>query len=464
MSEPGRRTNGAGTELLEPLPGAGREAAISPQVEIVGIERRPLDADRLVGAELDRPREGDGWSGHTLSLAGWALGTDVPAVAVDLVHEGRVLRKVPLAMQRGDVIERHGDRAGGRARCGFRTSVTTIGLPDPFEVLVRIVFDDGGLHPLALIRGRHHGLETGYEPALRPIGVTTLGRTGSTWLMKLLGAHPEVAVHGGYPFETRSAAYWLHMVRVLSDPANPLQSSHPDAFSDDLWSIGHHPFHRESLIDEPELWSWFAGAYPARLAELAQRSIDEFYGRVAAGSGRPDAIRFAEKLVPGHIPWLMWELYPDAGEILLVRDFRDMACSILAFNEKRGFVAFGRENVGSDAEFIERNLRAGAHGLLKSWRQRQDRLQLLRYEDLVLEPETTLETLCEGLGLAADPGTIAGVLEGASRPDGALAGHRTARDPRASIERWRTELSPELVSACRTAFAEPLEAFGYALD
>lgn len=451
-------------ELLDPPPAEDAIAPRAPGVEIVGVERLPLDPERLVGAELDRPREGDGWDGNTLSLAGWALGTEVPAVAIDLVLDGRVLRKVALAMHRGDVMERHADRARGRSRCGFRTGLTTIGLPEHFDLLVRVVFDDGGLHPLVRIRGRHRRLETGYAPALRPIGVTTLGRTGSTWLMKLLGAHPEVAVHGGYPFETRSAAYWLHMVRVLSDPANPLQSSHPDAFPNDLWSIGHHPFYRESVMDEPELRSWFAGAYPAHLAELAQRSIDEFYGRVAAAAGRPGATRFAEKLVPGHIPWLMWELYPDAGEILLVRDFRDMACSILAFNEKRGFVAFGRENAATDAEFIERNLRAGAHGLLESWRQRQGRLTVVRYEDLVLEPEATLGTLSRDLGLGADGGTIGGVLERAARPDRALAGHRTSSDPRASIGRWRTELGPELVSACRDAFAEPLEAFGYALD
>lgn len=464
MREPRRGTEGVATELLEALPGEAGAARATARVEVLGVERRPPDRERLVGAEVDRPGEGDAWDGHTLSLAGWALGTDVPAVAIDLVHEGRVLRKVPLTMPRADVMERHGDRAGGRARCGFRTGITTLGLPDPFEVLVRVVFDDGGLHPLATIRATHGSVCTEYRPTLRPIGVTTLGRTGSTWLMKLLGAHPEITVHGGYPFETRSAAYWLHMVRVLSDPANPLQSSHPDGFPDDLWSIGHHPFHRESLVDEPALARWFASEYPAQLAELAQRSVDAFYGRVAAAADRPGATRFAEKLVPGHIPWLMWDLYPDAGEILLVRDFRDMACSILAFNRKRGFVAFGREDAASDAEFIERNLRAGAHGLLRSWRQRRDRIRLLRYEDLVLEPEATLAGLFDALGLAADGAVVGTVLERATRHDGALDGHRTSRDPRASIGRWRDEMGPELVAACRSAFADPLEAFGYGLD
>ena len=35
------------------------------------------------------------------------------------------------------------------------------------------------------------------------------------------------------------------------------------------------------------------------------------------------------------------ELYPDAREVFLVRDFRDMVASIFAFNRKRGVRGFG---------------------------------------------------------------------------------------------------------------------------
>ncbi|MDX1578835.1 MAG: sulfotransferase [Gemmatimonadota bacterium] len=430
-------------------------------VTVDAVEPVPRDGERLLGASLDRPTAGQSWPGTNLSLAGWAVGTEVPAVAIDIVHDERVLRKAPLAIHREDVAARH-EGEDIRRRCGFRTSISALGLPDPFELRVRFVFDDGGVQELARIRGRHAPLGLGGGTRLSPIGLTTLGRTGSTWLMRLLREHPGIVVHGGYPYETRSAAYWLHMVRVLSDPANPLQSSHPDAFPDDLWTIGHHPFNRETLADEPELEAWFRSEYPRELATLARRSIDAFYLRVAESEGKPAATHFAEKMTPGHIPRLMGELYPASREIILVRDFRDMACSILAFNAKRGFVAFGRENVESDAEFIETNLRVGARRLLESWREREDRALLVRYEDLVLEPERTLGTLCSGLGLDAAPARQ--VLERAAGESGALDRHRTSRDPRASIGRWREELDPVLAAVCRAAFREALEAFGYELD
>ncbi|MDH3732272.1 MAG: sulfotransferase [Gemmatimonadota bacterium] len=433
-----------------------------PAVTIEAVESQTADASRLLGGSIDRPRAGDSWWGTALPCAGWALGTDVPAVAVDFVHRGRVIRKTPLAMSREDVADRH--EGSVRLRCGFRTSIGMLGLPSPCEIQVRVVFDDGTVEPLATLRATHTPLPAPPDTRWNPLGLTTLGRTGSTWLMRLLREHPEIAVHGGYPYETRSAAYWLHMVSVLSNPANPHQSSHPDAFPDDLWSIGHHPFNAESLADEPGLRDWFRGDYPVRLAGLARQSIEEFYDRVAEGLARPEATRFAEKLTPGHVPRLMWELYPSGSEIVLVRDFRDMVCSILAFNAKRGFVAFGRENVDSDARFIEGNLASGARALLADWKERSDRAQLVRYEDLVVEPERTLATLYEGIGLAHDAHTVRDSIARASGASGDMERHRTSRDPRASIGRWREELDPDLVAVCRSAFGEALEAFGYDVD
>ncbi|MDX1393415.1 MAG: sulfotransferase [Gemmatimonadota bacterium] len=437
--------------------------ASPPKVRIEAVERLGGDGPRLRAAAIDRPGVGDEWPGTSLPIAGWALGTGVPAVAVDFVHEGRVIRKTPLAMRREDVVARF-EGEPIRPRCGFRASVGMLGLPSPCDLDVRVVFDDGSIEPLARVRATHTPLPPTSVSRWTPLALTTLGRTGSTWLMRLLREHPQIAVHGGYPYETRAAAYWLHMVGVLASPANTLQSSHPDAFPDDLWTIGHHPFNGESLAPESSLRRWFAAGYPAHVAELARVSIDDFYDRVTEDLGKPGATRFAEKLTPGQVPRLMWEIYPAAGEIILVRDFRDMACSILAFNEKRGFVAFGRENVDSDARFIADNLASGANALLAAWRERSDRARLVRYEDLVLDPVPTLAALYEGLGLASDPDLVRDSVARASGREGAMERHRTSRNPAASIGRWRDELDPGLVDVCRTAFGEALEAFGYDLE
>lgn len=438
-------------------------ATPAPEVRVEAVDQRRAESSRLHGGAIDRPAPGDSWKGTALPIAGWAVGTDVPAVAADFVHEGRVIRKVPLAMNREDVVARFEDESV-RLRCGFRTSLGMLGMPSPCEIDVRVVFDDGEIEPLARVRATHDGVEATHHARWAPLSVTTLGRTGSTWLMRLLREHPDVVVHGSYPYETRAAAYWLHMVGVLSNPANHLQSSHPDAFPDDLWTIGHHPFNGERIPPDSSLREWFAAEYPAHVTGLARRSIDEFYDRVGDEVGKPAATHFAEKLTPGHVPRLMWQLCPRAGEVILVRDFRDMVCSILAFNRKRGFVAFGRENVGSDAEFIAGNVASGAHALLAAWRERSGQAWLVRYEDLVLDPERTLVSLTEHIGLASDAATIDGVIARASGHEGAMERHRTSRDPASSIGRWREELPEGLVEVCREAFGDALEAFGYDLD
>ena len=64
----------------------------------------------------------------------------------------------------------------------------------------------------------------------------------------------------------------------------------------------------------------------------------------------------------------MWELYPDARELILVRDPRDMLASILAFNRRRGFDAFGREDVGTDQEYVHR-IRGDLVRLRDHWKQ-----------------------------------------------------------------------------------------------
>jgi hypothetical protein len=171
---------------------------------------------------------------------------------------------------------------------------------------------------------------------------------------------------------------------------------------------------------------------------------------------------FAEKCWPDEVtPQLLSELYPDGREILLVRDFRDMVCSIMGFNAKRGFASFGREVTGSDEEFI-RYLRESAVRILESWRAREDRAVLVRYEDLILAPETTLGELFSYLEIEADPGTIRQVIEGAnaSRPHVQRA-HQTSASVARSVGRWKDELSSEQKAICHETFGDVLDAFGY---
>jgi hypothetical protein len=91
--------------------------------------------------------------------------------------------------------------------------------------------------------------------------VTSLGRTGTTLLVSLLASHPAVVAHRTYPYEIFPAKYWLHMLRVLAEPANHRESSQAEDFSEDIWNVGHNPFHTAPITDNPDLIQLFGRSY-----------------------------------------------------------------------------------------------------------------------------------------------------------------------------------------------------------
>jgi hypothetical protein len=159
----------------------------------------------------------------------------------------------------------------------------------------------------------------------------------------------------------------------------------------------------------------------------------------------------------------MKEICPQTRVIFLLRDFRDVFCSIRDFNARRGFAAFGREQAESDEEHIRRMAwwLADFRRELLAWGP--DAL-LIRYEDLIRRPEDTLDQLFEGLGLDAHSELIADLLARASAETADSAAHRTSPTAGESIGRWRSELSPGQRETFRAAFGDLLEEFGYEPD
>jgi hypothetical protein len=132
-----------------------------------------------------------------------------------------------------------------------------------------------------------------------------------------------------------------------------------------------------------------------------------------------------------------------------------------AYNARKGSGDFGRDNAGSDEAWLA-YLRQNFLVLRAAWRDRGEPGSLLRYEDLVREPATTLLPLLTPLGLDAAPETVARLIAAADAPE--LRGHGTSGSPAASIGRWRTDLSPELRAAVQETFGDLLRDFGYRAD
>ncbi len=267
--------------------------------------------------------------------------------------------------------------------------------------------------------------------------------------------------------ERREGSYNHHVTattaRVATEPADLVDSAHPDRFTDARTSVGFNPYFGDYLSRHPGLNEWLGVRAPELFGATVRQATDELYGRIARDQGKGPVRCFAEKSLPDQLPDVFRTIWPGTREIVLVRDIRDVLASMLSFNAKRGTASFGRELLADDEAFAVQ-LAADLARLVESWERRRDEVLLVRYEELVLDPHPTMAAVAAHLGLDAAPATVARVIGEASRPAAELDAHRTSSDPAASIGRWRHDLAgqaPGLLARCDELFTPLLEQLGY---
>jgi hypothetical protein len=267
-----------------------------------------------------------------------------------------------------------------------------------------------------------------------PVLVLGVRRSGTTLLRVMLDRNPELAV----PDES----YFVPtLARRHGDRPDP------DAFVDDLrrlrtlreWELEPHEI-RERLRPGMSLGEAVAGIYEAYAAKR-------------------DKARWGDKtpMYMQHLP-LLERLFPDARFVHLIRDGRDAAVSFLAMPEgvatrtwahpesPAGFACQWRDEVGA-ARSLGR--RVG------------DRYLEVRYEELVVEPETELRRICEFAALPWD----AGMLDYVGKVDLSGKPHQTslARPPTPGLRDWRRELAEQDRAAFEAIAGDVLAALGYEL-
>lgn len=426
-------------------------------IQITSIEYLPAAADWLSGCAIDLPRSGEGIDGHVLHIAGWVVGRQSTVATIEILHDTHWLTGTPVLLVRPDVA-RYLELADQTLRSGFQVAVTTIGLPAAFELAVWAYLSDGPPVEFARVRGTQTLLRSSFRPALQPLSVTGLGRSGTTVLMRMLAEHPEICVHRTHPFEMRLGAYWMHVLTVLSGPANHFSSSHPDRFQTERLFVGNNPFAIMHAVG-PELRSWFGGEAPGELAAFCQRNIDAAYLRLARDQGEAAGRYFAEKNNPTYAPRLLAHVYDGAKEIVLVRDFRDIICSMLAFDRKRQSLNFQGDD--ADVEAFTLRIVEEYRQLAAMWDERQGSALLLRYEDLITEPRASLQRVAEYAGIDASPALIERMAGTARLDDDTSRAHRTTDSGPRSIGRYRYDMTEDLRALCLEIGADLLSRFGY---
>jgi len=194
------------------------------------------------------------------------------------------------------------------------------------------------------------------ESALEDRLVIVLGtmRSGTSWLVQLLLAHPEV---GGNAAESALFnALW------------------------DFWENAHSEYGEgvSALLGQGEL-------------AVAWRQFSDRIFLAARDRYSPEASWFVEK-TPGHVDRipLMAVTYPDAWYVHIVRDGRDVVRSILES-------PFGTDDPTDAAGYWVDAVRK-----VEQQRWRLPRFREVRYEQLVADPVGEVRGLFEWMGLAVD--------------------------------------------------------------
>ncbi len=405
--------------------------------------------------QLDSPGPGERAVGHVLPLSGWACSPRERVRAV-IVEAGSEVQRLEIRLPRQDVAAAY-PYAVGAPLFGFRGVVSTLGLPSEAELTLSALLESGARVPVRTLRITRRPLVAAAHEGMRPLLLYSFGRSGTSWTMHLLREHPQVVVAGSFPHEVRAGQYWARLAHLLSQPLPAGADPRPEW----AWTPFEPRCHRGPEV--PETGAWFGGDYVEGLVASMRERTQEYYARVGRHLGRQRPLFFAEKA--GHLFTLklMQEFYPDARLVFLVRDFRDMFCSIRSFNARRGVAMFGREAVASDEDFIAR-LGRDVAGYRRTMIEHGPDAPLLRYEDLIRRPHETLARLFAALGLDAGRGVIDGVIARASAETEGSDTHRTTRTQEESIGRWRRDLSAAERQALHKALGGLLEAFGYGDD
>jgi len=345
---------------------------------------------------------------------------------------------------------------------GFETLVTLVDCRGEIELQLRIDFGNGDSQALANLRVWAAPLQLEYQPRYQPVLLTTLGRTGSSVVMKALAVHPELICQGRFPYENKSALFWTRAASLLGSPANLTRSTRGHAFEFDRFKLGIYPFSTDLHLRETDekTSSAYFREMPRMHYEHFLRVADVFYGAVALDQGKPDAASFVEKSFTTSLAAVARELYPRSKEVLLVRDPRDVLLSALAFDRKNGLRCTDGMAAVDDPE-VRRIWTKRIAQFARASARRFSRPHVLRYEDLMADRVSSLRRLFEYLEVDSRESTVAGICERLDNDAGEAGRHRTSKSVPDTIQRWKRELTGDLAEFYTNAFSPYLQQFGY---
>lgn len=271
----------------------------------------------------------------------------------------------------------------------------------------------------------------------RPVFIGGCGRSGTTLLGAMLGAHPELLCLPEAPF----------LIKALED----VRWKKTREVSLDTWKLINRDWRFRSWALSRDTISSVERRLPLSAVALFQE-LAAAYGRQVGRANWTDWI--------DHTPWnlrfacLLLSAYPGARLLHVVRDGRAVAASVMDLD-------WGPNTPEAAAGWWMESI---APGLAAEMALPSDRVLRVRYEDLVGNTEQTMESVASFLGIGFDSKLIEG--GGYRPPRHAQQQHALVDKPpsESRIEAWRTKLDPKDIQIFESSTGDLLEFLGYSLS
>jgi hypothetical protein len=281
---------------------------------------------------------------------------------------------------------------------------------------------------------------------LRPVFVVGNPRSGTTLVQQILTAHKE--------FWTAPETRLLS--RVLPQfPGWRTRSLRPDEVPVALSTLEKRSSIVFSDVARARLLAWAeAGTlYPAHVI------VETMFAAKPADS---DATRWLEK-TPAHVHDLplIWRMFPDATVINVVRDPRDSSSSRRRFTSRAD---------GLSKQLAAKRLAEQWLSSVASFEAHRDdpRMLLVRYEDIVTDPDQALAKMAAHVGITPDPTALSRfgeeftkVTNQYDRELRALNSVTTIVDRRGV---WKNRMTPQEAAIIELLCGETMQRYDYIPD
>lgn len=273
-----------------------------------------------------------------------------------------------------------------------------------------------------------------------PFFIIGAQRSGTTLLRLMLNAHSCIAI-------PEEGTFWMPLLRKYGSlPQRKIQ--------------GHRLYNYLGYIkNNPQFNLWGCkqknifetirnqrdGCTLAELMIAVYRGYAQRQGKTIFGDKTPSFFR----MIP-----ILNRLFPNARFINLVRDGRDIYLSAKKMDP-------ARRNISVAALEWSHKVREASRALLGFSAERQI---TVRYEDLVSDPQTTLEKICNFLQVSFEPNML-GYWQNSDQFIGAHHSQLIFSPvSSSSVEKWKKELTEQEISRYQYIAGKILKEYDYEID